>query len=91
MSDWYNQSIYTIFDLWNPWDVRNFLHPLDEKDQVANVCGSSYQRNNWKRYWLDTVPFFPWPDTCQIDGCCRRAKVGAHVYVKGTVVFSGHT
>ena len=46
--------------------------------QVSHVVGSSAQKGNWKKFWLDHTGRV-WPKKCQILGCGQRALVGAHV------------
>ena len=61
------------------WTKGVFL-VLDGDDEVCHVNGSSFQRRNWKKYWLDATGR-KWPK-CQLYGCGNQAEVGAHVYVK---------
>ena len=49
--------------------------------QLSHVVGSSAQKGNWKKFWLDHTGRV-WPKKCQILGCGQRASVGAHVYIK---------
>ena len=54
---------------------------LYKEDFVANVIGSSAQKGNWKKYWVNYTGF-EWPKKCRIHKCRNKAIVGGHIYVK---------
>ena len=63
------------------WEDGNVLI-LEPDDRVSHVIGSSKQKGNWKKFWLKHSGR-KWPKECRILQCNEKAKVGAHVYVKG--------
>ena len=57
----------------------NMVVELD--DEISHVIGSSADKRNWKKYWMDHTDR-NFPRKCQIYGCGNPAQVGAHVYIK---------
>ena len=54
---------------------------MEESDVCAHVIGSSKDKNNWKKFWINNSGR-NWPSKCQIYNCGNAATVGAHVYIK---------
>ena len=54
---------------------------MEDDDECAHVVGSSKDKNNWKKFWIEHSGR-KWPAKCQMYGCGSKPTVGAHVYLK---------